>query len=414
MFLLFIIYNYYLLTREFIMSFGNLSYKSQTNWGNSIYKFNKWLYKWKQNVISSVVQSNRVLMIVNHENLVDFINIQIFLSRYYPHHRHIFVTNKITQYIPIFSNFINKNHMVLYNPDDSQLRVNEHKYVIVLFIEGAIYNPTNLNKSNHWCNATKISHFHNTLCPRTKGITNIIENTKLDSIVQTVITYPDDVRRTKARHYLDFITNNMPRISHIITYDITHLFKNIPKRQIHDIIIKHWRDIDTIIQKQYELYNQKLDDFITHIPIFHDYVIEYPDITWNSAKYLIYFIPVSYLTHGFIYAAGTTMVLYTSYQYHIHKKHKLLDIATSAAMVITSYTYSHTTIGTALITFGLVLYSIEKMIEYMTRSSNKLILYYLHSSMHMFVFVYIVIEFLHKYMYLLDQATCKAFHNIGI
>lgn len=417
MILLFILYNYYILAREYIFSFGKLSYTSQTNWGNSIYQFNKWLYKWKQHVISrNITQSNRVLMVCNHENLIDFINIQIFLSRHYPHHRHIFVTHKIPYYIPLFSNFINKHNIILFNhSDEFHLHIKEPTYVIVMFIEGAIYNPANIQKSHLWCNATKIQPFYNTLCPRTKGITYFIEHIKFDSVVQTVITYPDDIQRIKARRIFDFITNNIPRISYIITYDITHLFKNIPRKLIHDIIIQHWRDVDTIIHTQYQLYNQKLEEFIDHIHIFHDFVLEYNDTTWNSAKYLIYFIPIAYLTHGGLYAAGTSMVLYTvlytSYQYHIHKKNKMLDIITSTGMVIVSYMYSHTIIGNIFISIGLVIYTIEKMIEYITETPHKRILYYLHSFMHTLIFIHIFIEFLHKYSYVNDS-LCNILHAI--
>ena len=50
MFVLFFLYNYYLFLREYIRSRGKLGYENQINWGRDMYKFNEWLYKWKQHL----------------------------------------------------------------------------------------------------------------------------------------------------------------------------------------------------------------------------------------------------------------------------------------------------------------------------------------------------------------------------
>jgi hypothetical protein len=410
MIVFFILYNYYLIVREYIISCGYLSYKFQYKWGLDIYQYNKWLYKSKQTVNdkSFTSKKNKILMICNHESLVDFMNIQIYLSKTYPEYRHIFIADKLN-YLPLISNFVNKNNIMVdnnklcYNDDIEHLlyNTNNNKFIVVLFIEGCIYRKYNIEKSNKWCDKIEIPRFNNLLCPRTKAFEEIIQKTKFDSIIQTIITYPDDIHRIKARKYIDFFTNHLPRISHIFTYDITNLFYG-KHHDLYNTIMSHWREVDNIIQTYYNEYTNLFDNFIKNKHIFHDLVIEYSDITWNSSKYLIYFIPLSYFTYGFYYAIGVTLILYTSYQYHVHHKLKKLDMFVSSCMVITSYICSYTMIGCIIITLGVILYMIEKIIEY--SYPKKLILYYIHSSMHMFVFVHIVIEFLYKHLYIHDTS----------
>ena len=411
MFVLFFLYNYYLFLREYIRSRGKLGYENQIRWGRDIYKFNEWLYKWKQIIHkkSYFTNNNKILLLSNHQNLVDGLNIQHFLFTYYSTYRPIIVMKKGISKLWLFGKYMKENHILIENDYEKDLnnikevlhRYKNEKIIVLLFPEGSVYNDDNIPKSNEWCKKQNIPPYQSCMCPRTKGLYAFINAFRFDTVLQCYITYPDDIKREKAIYYKHYLINKLPRISEIYIKNITSMMNDIRLLSFEDFstrIYKYWREVDNHLTQTYKEYETKYIEFINHKHIYHDVVIDYVELTWNSSKYIIIVIPIAYLTHGYFYCLSLITLLLTSYQYHIHKKWKYFDIFMACLLIMLSYVYNTHLHSNIFLTIGIGFYLIEKLIEFHFKMNNNLILYYLHTMLHMFAYTHILVEFLYHYM----------------
>ncbi len=419
MFLLLLIYNYYLFVREYVVAKSKISYKNHLVWAHDIYNFFVWAYHWKQNVYNDKDDNEetkytynhvkRILFLSNHQNLIDIFHIQEYLYNYYYDYRPIFICNKGLSNIWLFGNYIKNNHIVIENNTEKDVeniiniitKYKDDKIIVVLFPEGRIFCEGNIIKSNEWCKKNDIEPYTTTLCPRIKGMYTIFKTIQFDKILQCHISYSDDIRHEKAIYYEDYLVNNLPRVSDLYIKNITSILYdiiNLPETEFAKKIYEYWKSVDIHLTNTYEKYNRRFNDFITYKHIYHDVVIGYNEITWNSSKLLIITMPLTYFTYGFIYFIGNILLLITSYQYHINGKWKTADIIMANVMISMSYMYNKNIYSNIFLTIGICFYIIEKMFQVYFKTDNKRIIYNLHSTLHMFAYSHIIIEFISNYI----------------
>jgi 1-acyl-sn-glycerol-3-phosphate acyltransferase len=413
MFLLFFLYNYYIIVREYVLSNYKLTYINQQRWGRDIFKFNKWFYGWRQYVkiddnLMSSMKKDKILMMANHVNLTDIFQLQEMINTLFPYHKMTYLVKKDITNIPFFGEFIKNNHIIVGNNHEENIitiqkymkRLQNERIILFIFPEGSIYHKDNIKKSDEWCKKQNISLYQSCMCPKTRGLYTILNAFSFDAIIQTYLTYPDDIKREKATNYSDFLINKLPRISEIYIKDETSFFNSVRLLSFEDFssrIYEYWREVDNHLTQTYKEYENKYIEFMNHKHIYHDVVIDYVELTWNSSKYIIIVIPIAYLTHGYFYCLSLITLLLTSYQYHIHKKWKYFDIFMACLLIMLSYVYNTHLHSNIFLTIGIVFYLIEKLIEFHFKMSNHLILYYLHTMLHMFAYTHILVEFLHHY-----------------
>ena len=407
MFLSFLLYNYYIIVREYVLSNYKLTYKNQQRWGRDVFQFNKWLYGWQQQIhIKQDIPKNNILMIGNHVNLTDIFQVQQMINTQFPQHKMTYLVKKDIAKIPFFGEFIKNNHIVVGNNHEENIqnikkrmeRLQNERIILFIFPEGGVYHRDNIRKSNEWCKKQNISLYQSCMCPKTRGLYTILNAFSFDSVVQCYLTYPDDIKREKATNYSDYLINKLPRISEIYIKDISTIFTNIhllSYEEFSEHIYNYWREVDETLTTIYKKYENLHIEFMKNKHIFYDVVIGYNYITWNTAKYLIFFIPIGYLTHGLVYSLSLCGLFFTSYQYHIHNKMKYANIFMSSFIIIMSYLYNTHPYSNIILIFGTSFYIIEKCIEYYITNSNSL-LYCLHSMIHTFCFFHLLVEFLHK------------------
>lgn len=408
MFLLFLFYNYYIIVREYVLSKYNLSYINQQRWGRDVFQFNKWLYGWQQHVHinNTISKHNKILMIGNHMNLTDMFQLQQMINTQFPEHKMVCLIKEQITNIPLFGKFIRNNHIVIGNNHEKNIlsiekcmnRLNPDKIILFIFPEGGVYHKDNIRKSDKWCKSLGILPYQSCMSPKTRGLYTILNAFSFDSVLQCYLTYPDDIKREKGVNYSDYLINNLPRISEIYIKDISHFFNNIyllSYDEFSEHIYNYWREVDKTITDIYINYENLRNDYIKHKYKFHD-IADYNYITWNSSKYIIVFIPIAYLTHGILYSVSLITLLFTSYQYHIHNQMKNADMFMSVFIISMSYIYNTHLHSNIVLAIGVGFYIIEKCIERYLKTSNTPILYYIHSMLHTFCYLHLLVEFLHR------------------
>jgi 1-acyl-sn-glycerol-3-phosphate acyltransferase len=405
--MLFFLHMYFIVIREFIKSGFYLKYENQINWGRDVFKFNKWLYGWRQQIhIKQDIPKNNILMIGNHVNLTDIFQLQEMINTLFPFHKMTYLVKKDITNIPFFGEFIKNNHIVVGDNHEENIiaiqkymkRLQNERIILFIFPEGGTYYKDNIRKSNEWCKKQNISPYQSCMCPKTRGLYTILNAFSFDAIIQTYLTYPDDIHREKGVYYTDFFTNKLPRISEIYVKDISTIFTNIhllSYEEFSEHIYSYWREVDETLTTIYKKYENLHIEFMKNKHIFYDVVIGYNYITWNSTKYLLFFIPIGYFTHGLFFSVSLTGLFFTSYQYHIHNKMKYADIFMSVFMITLSFLYNTCIYSNVFLSIGIGFYIIEKCIEYYITNSNSL-LYCLHSMLHVFAYSHLFVEFLHK------------------
>lgn len=420
------------------MSGGDLSYINHHAWARDVYKSGEWLYHWSQVVYSDHADGGeeaedavdgvdagadvdvdavnrkgslpqRVLLLSNHQNLVDAFNIQYFLYKHYPNYRPIFVAKKGLSKLWLFGNYFQENYILVENDweKDTQtisstlLRFKNDNIVVVLFPEGCTYWEGSIRKSNEWCKKHDIQPYKSCVCPRTKGLYALCQCIQFDKIVQCHIAYPDDIQHKKAVYYEDYLVNNLPRVCEIYIKVVTPIFGEfipLPETEFSQKVYQYWKTVDERLTHTYAAYAWRLEVFMKHMHTYHDVVIGYNELTWNSSKYLIFTLPFSYWTYGFGYFVGNVLLLITSYQYHMNNQWKTADTVMAGTMIAMSYAYNKHVYSNIFLSCGLIFYTVEKILELRYNMSNRRIMWHLHSVLHMFAYSHIFIEFLSKYV----------------
>lgn len=154
-------------------------------------------------------RGDKILLVSNHVNLVDFIHIHNFVNVTYPNHLPVFIAVDKIKKIPLYGKILSE-HYILINRRKADMRTflakcqkyNDKKVIMIIFPEGDIYSTNNKQKSDRWEIKINSSHrFNNLLYPKIKGLYAIIETFKPDNILLSVMIY----NSTLFKNYNDFI-----------------------------------------------------------------------------------------------------------------------------------------------------------------------------------------------------------------
>lgn len=272
--MLFIILSYILLIYEIIISYGNLEVSNYKSCVIKLMNACIYIMKWKQTInfkvnIKELENEDKLLFICNHQNMVDFINIQYLLNTYLPNHRQLIIINKKFNLIPVLRNYIKKfcipvGDNIIKDEKLLKEKIENHKNektIMILFPEGRVFNKENIENSNKWCIKNNITHSYvKTLCPRSMGLYMILKYFKPNTILQGFISYSDDKNHKKAVSYIDFLTNNIPGKCNVTIKKTKKIEKYFKKSKTYeefsDLLNEYWsKKVDNYINKQYDKYN---------------------------------------------------------------------------------------------------------------------------------------------------------------
>lgn len=405
-----------------------------------IYSSTEWMFKWKYSlgnkkqeqsthkVVQSSRENNRLLLLSNHLNMTDGFHYMKFIIDHYPEHTpYVFVKDSLRK-LPFSSSlaehgiFLKRN----YSQDKEhiisqleQIKQKHKKTILLIFPEGTTFIPESVERSLKWCSQNNIKPYNNTIVPRYKGLDLLLRHYCPDysntSILLGKIGYPDDPYLKYAQDSIQVALNQSPRIAEIEVehYPLYHKLKctreqynaqewKFTPHQVRDILYKTWREIDDVIGTKYKQWRKEYKDFVKSVESdrYHHLITPNNQLTWYSSKILFFMIPIAYITHGFWYALMSTLLLITSYQYHIYNKWRILDMILAGSFAIVSFLNMKNRISMLFPIFGNMFYMInlfvEKHIIHDPFHNRQLRLN--HSMLHIMTYVHIYIEFLSKYM----------------
>jgi 1-acyl-sn-glycerol-3-phosphate acyltransferase len=407
--MLFFLYTYTIVLREFILSKFNLIYENQKIWGRDVFRAAQFFNGWRQYVkiddnLMSSMKKDKILMMANHVNLTDIFQVQQMINTHFPEHKMVYlVKNSVTQ-LPIFGTYLRNHHIVVGNDHHQNIhaiknymeRLKDEKILIFIFPEGGTYYKGNIQRSDKWCHQENIQPYNACMCPRVRGLFTLFEAYKFDTIIQTYLTYPDDIRRQKAVYYSDMFIGKLPRICNIFLTDVTDVFTKASTdfHPFSQLVYSYWREVDTFLTEIYSNYEREYHEVVSKAFIYHDIFIPHSMITWNTAKLMFYSIPMAYMLYGGIYVFGLYFLIFTSYQYHCHHKYVYLDILTSLIMYIYTYTYS---MNKTIILYAGLCFIGNQLLQTILPLRNAPISYHFHSMVHILGFVHLIVECLYKY-----------------
>lgn len=210
----------------------------------------------------------RILLISNHVNNSDFINIQRFISDYYTEYIPLYIISGEIKKIPIYGKIL-ENILLKYDKKKIQNRcknlyissiTDNKKYIIVIFPEIYI-NADNINKYNEY-GKTNNKLFSNLLIPQQEVVSLIMENFVQDTTLLTTLVYSDDLNNTKSKYIFDIIVTNISKCCHIYVCDISKILENY---NIYYI----WKKQDNLINDiyKYEIYKKYIhNNYINYSP----------------------------------------------------------------------------------------------------------------------------------------------------
>ena len=256
MFLIFIIIVFYYAIKEKLNNKNKtLTYKNENTWIQNLNKsFNKYL-GWKTNITFNAKNyGNKILLMSTHKSLVDFVHISFLTSKLFPDHRKVYIMKDFMTKVPIIKKYVKENSIVVTsNKKSTEMQFNildnintNDKIIIIIFPEGGIYNDDNREKSDNFCEKNGIKKFFNVLSPRTKGIWTILNKMNIDTILQTKITYEDDLFDMKGKLYKDFLFWNIPSICNLEVDNVTNNFKDnitMDYNKFDQKFFDYWRKI---------------------------------------------------------------------------------------------------------------------------------------------------------------------------
>lgn len=212
--------------------------------------------------------SKRVLLISNHVNYSDFINIQNFISKYYIEYNPIYIFFSQIK-IPIYGNKM-KVHHIIYNDINSledrckqiySMSINEDKkYILVIFPEKNIRDNYNITKYRELCKINNKKYFTNLIEPDINLVVSIFNNFKPERIILTTLVYSDDIMNNKSKSLYDVFNTNIAKYCHTYVSDISlyielmlHKSTDFQKSFFYYI----WQKQDTLINNIYKYHIYK-------------------------------------------------------------------------------------------------------------------------------------------------------------
>ena len=156
-------------------------------------KYDKLIKKRNNNISTKkdYANINRILLISNHLNILDCVNVQNFISMFYANYMPVYIMTEATRKIPGYGKWVGKHCILIKNniiydkkiiEDKCKLfykkSLNGEKYIFILFPEGCIRNTHNISRNNIWCKKNNIHPFKNLINPRKTGFDLILNNFK--------------------------------------------------------------------------------------------------------------------------------------------------------------------------------------------------------------------------------------------
>ncbi len=212
----------------------------------------KWIFSAKINIISSVILSDRNLVLCNHPSYWDWILLLTILK----HKTCYFIMNNKTRDIPWVGKIISNHHICLDKIDDISVikqRMDDitknPEYTIIIFPEGTNMCQNTLNKSLQYCNENNIDNFKKLLCPKYKGL-EILLFYPFDKIIDATIFYPVKYHNVDySGSMISFIKDEILTKSCVSFKNITPIFSNPLK--VKEFLFQLWRKKDQEIKKLY-------------------------------------------------------------------------------------------------------------------------------------------------------------------
>lgn len=220
-YILFILFIVLFAIKEFIVSFGKITYANHRNWAINAYTLGKLFLGWKLDYTKLQITCNHTLLISNHVNFLDAFLINYILAIQYPEYHVVYITREQFSPIPIVGNYLKNNHiLVKYNFAEDKIHIEEQitklkkkykKLIIVLFPEGVLQSSDNKVKSLKWIMKHNLPNYNNVLAPRTNGIYTVLNSFNPEEIIKSVIKYPDNPQKDKGNEYRHLLTSNFPK-----------------------------------------------------------------------------------------------------------------------------------------------------------------------------------------------------------
>jgi 1-acyl-sn-glycerol-3-phosphate acyltransferase len=413
--------------------FNNKEFDSvnENNATRNFYKFLSWFLGWsleikmsnktekyikqinkknkKDSSLQPSSQPKKILLVLNHENLSDFTNVSKLISKQFPNYKTVYVLNKALSRVPGLGKYlrensiINDNKNLLKNIKEKVNKIKDQKTVVVIFPEGKIFNTTNVKDRDNFYEKNykkmKLPNNKNTLIPKCKGIFEILKIYKPDITYQICLSYADDIERKKARLYKQMITCDMARncIAELSLFPYNRFKKHIKSNnyeKFRDEFYDYWNELDHKIGRIYLKYKAERVNVLKKSKYYYDKLIPTTHLLWNSSKYLLFAIPLSFVHYGPLYASLASILLFTSYQYHFNGVMKYFDIIMATSMMTISYLSAKHKYGKLMLVAASCFYLISKIVPLLFKSRNRMFDYYLHSLLHILAYGHIFVDYL--------------------
>lgn len=290
--------------------------------------FSRWFFRTQHSVryIDNIASKDHdiVFLTVSHQNCLDFIVLNEFLSIHYPFHKPIYIFNRnsVKSLFPFVEDWIEQLHIIV--EKGCGLSIDElkekfirlgyphQKLVIMLFPEGRLFTRDNIQKSLDYSRSLDIEPFRAVLMPRQNAFGAIrmaVEALAQDykdtvySVAGVALYYPECDKRTFAftRHTdLFFPPFSITKVDWTL-FDATGQMD----------ILKIWRKMDTILQEIHsskQITEEEDDDFL-----------------WRTSMLVCLGIPFVFAYYGWSLSLLLCMLLLTSYQWHCHHVWRRMD-----------------------------------------------------------------------------------------
>jgi len=325
-----ILYGLYELVNSYIYAY---SYQDMNDAQGRYYQrmvvcLSRWLFRIRHSVryIDNIASKNDdiVLLTVSHQNCLDFIVLNEFLTIHYPLHKPVFVFNRksVRSLFPFVEHWMEQMHVIVGkgcapSVDDLKekfirLGYPRQRIVIVLFPEGRLFTRENHQKSLIYSLSSEIEPFRAVLMPRQKAFEAIRKAAQLVardhkdttcSVAGVALSYPECDKRTFAftKHSDLFIPPVAITRADWTLFDATG----------EDDILEIWRRMDAILQ-------EKQDQTITEED-------EDDDFLWHTSQLMCLGIPFVLAWYGWLLGLLLCLLLFTSYQWHCHHVWQRMD-----------------------------------------------------------------------------------------
>jgi len=261
-----------------------------------------------------------LFLTVGHQNNLDFIVLNEFLVSKYPdHHPVLVMSEKSLVLFPFVRDFIHRLHIIVGKDKIPsvqdlvehyiQLGYPRRKLIVVLFPEGGLYTQENVRKSDAHCKKQSVPPFRNVLMPREKAFHQIRKS--LDALLER---FPGTSARVEGL-VLHFPELDKTWYAFTAWYDI--LFPPYAVSMV-DWVVFDASDMDSITT-----IFRRMDDILESSRCRRKGRKE--PLLWVTSKLLYLLIPFVMVYHGFWMGVLPSMLLFTSYQWHYHRKWLHID-----------------------------------------------------------------------------------------